>query len=116
LASLAFFYCDFRDTQKQDRRGLVTSFPLQLGAQSDSYSNILSNVYSSHRRGLQHASNVELEQCLTDMLKLPDQAPIYVVVDGLDECPKSHGLPSPRTNVLNFVKELVGLHLPNLYI
>ena len=116
LASLALFYCDFRDDQKQDRRGLISSILVQLCAQSESYSNILSGFYSTHGRGSHHASDGELEKCLEDMLKLPGQPPIYIVVDGLDECPKSSGMPSPRENVLMLVEKLVGLALPNLRI
>src|ERR1700679_4227459 len=74
LASLAFFYCDFRDDEKKDRRGLLSSLLVQLGEQSDAYSNILSKFYEVHRRGSQqsHASDSELTDCLKDMLKLPD--------------------------------------------
>ena len=62
LASLAFFYCDFRDDQKKDRRGLLSSLLVQLGEQSDTYSAILSKFYEAHRRGSQqsHASDSEL--------------------------------------------------------
>ena len=42
LASLAFFYCDFRDDEKKDRHGLLSSLLVQLGEQSDAYSTILS--------------------------------------------------------------------------
>jgi hypothetical protein len=116
LASLAFFYCDFRDNQKQDSRGLISSLLLQLCAQSDPYSNILSNFYSSHGRGSHHASDDQLKSCLKEILKLPEQPPIYIIVDGVDECPKSFGMPSPRKTVLTLMEELVGLGLPSLRI
>ena len=51
-----------------------------------------------------------------DMLKLPGQAPVYLIVDALDECPNTSSLPSPRENVLKFVEELIDLRLPNLRI
>ena len=52
LASPAFFYCDFRDDQKKDLRGLLTSLLVQLGDQSNAYSNnILSDFYVAHCRG-----------------------------------------------------------------
>src|SRR5229473_2847343 len=65
LASLAFFYCDFRDDQKKDRRGLLSSLLVQLGEQSDNYSAILSKFYEAHRRGSQqsYASDSELADC-----------------------------------------------------
>ena len=51
-----------------------------------------------------------------DVLKCPGQAPIYIIVDALDECSHSSGAPSPRERVLMLVEELVGLRLPNLHI
>ena len=116
LASLAFFYCDFREDQKKDRRGLLSSLVVQLCEQSDAYAIILSNFYTAHGRGSQHASNGELMGCLKDMLKLQGQATVYTIVDALDECPITTGLPSPRDKVLGLVKELVNLQIPNLRI
>jgi len=37
-------------------------------------------------------------------------------MDALGECPDTTGIPSPRERVLQLVKELVELHLPNLHI
>jgi hypothetical protein len=55
-------------------------------------------------------------ECLNEMLSLPSQSPIYLIVDALDECPNNFGLPTPREEVLDFVKGLVGLRLPNLHL
>jgi hypothetical protein len=115
LASLAFFYFD-RDDNKKDLRSLLSSLIFQLYDQSDSYFNILSAFYSAHRCGSQYPSDTALAQCLKDMLSLPGQAPIYVILDGIDECPKSSNCFPTREDVLTFVEELVGLHLPNLHI
>jgi hypothetical protein len=116
LASLAFFYCDFRDDQKKDFRGLLSSLLVQLGGQSDAYSTVLSDFYVTHVRGLQHASDGELVGCLKDMLSLPGQATVHIVIDALDECPVTTGLVFTRKKVLEFVEELVDLQLPNLRI
>jgi hypothetical protein len=116
LASLAFFYCDFREGQKKDVHGLLSSLLVQLGGQSDIYSATLSNFYAAHGRGSQHPSDDELLECLKDMLKCPRQATAYIVIDGLDECPSTTGMPSPRENVFGLLEELVGLHIPNLRI
>ena len=116
LASLAFFYCDFRDDQKKGRRGLLTSLLVQLCEQSDAYSAILSDFYVAHRRGSQHASDGELLACLKDMLKVPEQATVYIIIDALDECPITTGLPTPRGKVLKVVEELVNLRIANLRI
>ena len=53
-------------------------------------------------------------RCLKDMLATMGQAPIYLIVDALDECPNDSGIPSSREKVLKLVKELIGLHHPNL--
>ena len=116
LASLAFFYCDFRDDQKKGRRELLSSLLVQLCEQSDAYSAILSDFYEAHRRGSQYASDSELKACLKDMLKVPEQATVYIVIDALDECPITTGLPTPRGKVLKVVEELVNLQIPNLRI
>jgi hypothetical protein len=56
-------------------------------------------------------------ECLKEMLSLEAQPPIYIILDALDECPVTSTVPPPpREEVLEFVDELVGLHLPNLHI
>jgi len=56
-------------------------------------------------------------ECLKEMLILLDaQGPTYIILDALDECPKTSTIPPPREEVLEFVDELVGLQLPNLHI
>jgi hypothetical protein len=116
LASLAFFYCDFREDRKKDWRGLLSSLLVQLCEQSDAYSAILSDFYVAHGFGSQHPSDSELVGCLKDMLELPGQATVHITIDALDECPITTGLPSPREKVLELVEELVNSHIPNLRI
>ena len=115
LASLAFYYFDFRDVKKKDRRGLLSSLIFQLCDQSDTYCDILSGVYLTHRDGSQNPSDGALTQCIKDLLDCPAQAPVYLILDALDECPNSSGTPSPREKVLQLVEDLV-LQLPNLRI
>jgi hypothetical protein len=50
------------------------------------------------------------------MLTLPDQHPVYIIIDALDECPDTSGMPSPREQVLDLLKELVELSSPNLHL
>ena len=50
------------------------------------------------------------------MLSQPGQGPTYIIVDALDECPNSSGTPSARGKVLELIKELVGLELPNVHL
>jgi len=47
---------------------------------------------------------------------LPDQYPIYLIIDALDESPDTSGIPSSRDLVLQLVKALVQLRLTHLRI
>jgi hypothetical protein len=115
-ALLAFFYCDFRNEKKKERRDILSSFIWQLCDQSDSYYDLLSNFHSTHGRGSQQPSDIELTRCLKNVINCPKQVPIYIVVDALDESPNSSGLLSPREDVLELVKELITLGHPELRI
>jgi hypothetical protein len=115
LATMAYYYFDFRDNKKQDRYGLLSSLILQLSSESDSFYNILSKLYSSSNRA-RRPTVIALKKCIKDMLSLPGQGPIYIVVDALDECPNSSGTPSARREVMEVIKELVDLKLPNVYL
>jgi len=116
LASLAFFYCDFRDDQKKGLRGLVSSLLIQLCGHSDAYYGVLSDFYSAHDSGEQQASNRELIQCLKEMLGLPEQSTVFIIIDALDECPRTSKIPSPRDEILDLVEELVTSRISNLRI
>lgn len=115
LASLAFFYCDFREAQK-DLRGLLSSFLVQLSHQSDSYCDVLSKFYSEHANGSRYPGDDALAGCLNDLLKHRGHAPVYLVMDALDEWSNTSSIPSPRFDVLNLTKELVESKIPNLRI
>ena len=110
------FYYDFREDEKKDLRGLLSSILFQLCDQSDSYHNILASFYSTHRGGAQSPGDDELVRCLKDVLSLPGQAPVYLIVDPLDECPNTSALSSPRLETLTLLVNLVDSQLPNLRI
>jgi hypothetical protein len=115
-AIMAYFYCDFRDEDKQNCRNIVLSIISQLCAQSNPCYDTLSRLYLAHDKGAQKPSDETLTKCLTEMLSLSVQGPTYLILDALDECPNNSGLPTPREEVLDLVENLVGLHLPNLHI
>jgi len=116
LASLGFFYHDFRDNEKRGRRGLLSSALVQLCHQSDAYCDILTKFYMEHGKGSQHPSDNALVRCLMNVLKHPGQAPVYLIIDALDECPNTSSLLSPREKVLKLVEDLVESRLPNLRV
>ena len=113
---MAYFYFDFRDANKRSLRDLVTSFLTQLSAWSGPCCDILSKLYSDHEKGKNQPSDSLLANCLKKMAILPNQRPIYLIVDALDESPDTSGISSPREMVLQLLKELVDFSLPNLHI
>ena len=115
-AVIAYFYFDFKDLKKQTCRDLLLSLVSQLSTCSSPCCAILHRIYEAHDKGTRQPSDDTLKECLKQMLTLPGQCPIFIVLDALDECPVSSGLPPPRTEVLQFVVELVELRLPRLYI
>jgi hypothetical protein len=61
-------------------------------------------------------SDDELARCLKDLLELSGQAPIYLIVDALDECPDTSDISSPREKVLMLLEDLIDSKFPNLHI
>ena len=115
-ATVAYYYFDFRDVDKKHRRGLLSSLLLQLSSRSTPCFNILSRLYSSHNDGKEQPNERALVQCLKDMLASPSlsRLPTYIILDAVDECPNTSGIPTPREQVLELVKDLIDLGLPNL--
>ena len=116
LASMAYFYFDFRDLDKQHIRNLLPSLLIQLSAPSGACRDVLSRLYLAHDNGEKQPGVGAMTQCLREMLTICDQRPIYIILDALDECPNLSGIPSPREQVLMLVKDLVNLRLPHLHI
>ncbi len=110
------FYFDFRDNAKKDVRGLLSSILTQLGARSDLYNDLLSELYSTYDSGLHQPDEAALTECLMKMLKLPGHPAIYIIIDALDECPTTLGMVSARERVLYLVEDVMALQLPNLRI
>ena len=115
-ATIAYFYFDFKDTNKQDLRNALPSLLTQFSARSDNYCDILCHVHKAHNNGAYKPSIKTMITCLKEMLALPGQGPIYIILDALDECPNTSGIPSPREEVLDFLKDLVGAQLLDLRI
>ena len=113
---MAYFYFDFRDANKQGPHDLITSLLTQLSTSSGPRCDILSDLYLVHNNGKNQPSDTRLAECLKEMVTVPDQGPIYLIVDALDESPNSSGIPSAREKVLQLLKDLVDLSLPNLHI
>src|SRR6266576_3798195 len=116
LATLAYYYFDFRDVKKQDLYGLLSSLLSQLSAESDSYYEVLSKLYVDNAGGTRKPTRSALSECLKDMLNLPGQGKIFLVIDAIDECPNFSGTPSAREEVLELIEELVEFELSNVHL
>ena len=114
-ASMCYFYFDFRDIRKQHWHDLVRSLLTQLSNRSGPCCDSLSRLYEEHEVGAQQPSDRSLEQNLKEMITL-HEPPIYLMIDALDECSNTSGIPSSRERVLFLLKHLVELRLPNLHI
>ena len=115
-ASMAYFYFDFRDINKQHWHDLLPSLLTQLSSRSDLRCDILSRLYADHDNGAEQPNDDTLTRCLKDMFTLKDQHPTFLIIDALDECTNISGIPTARKRVLQLVKELVNFHIPNLHI
>ena len=117
LATMAYYYFDFWEDRKQDCYGLLSSLISQLFAESVSCYDILSRLYNDRGRGKPTIST--LKKCMTDMLSLPGQGPVYIIIDAVDECPNFPeilGQSTARGEVLELVEELVHLKLSNVHL
>jgi len=115
-ALIAYYYFDFKDVDKRDLRGLLASTLLQLVGDSDLCWHALHQLYKACRDGSEQPSDAAHTQCLGSMINLPEQLPIYLIFDALDECPNNSGTPSAREKVLNFVRDLFRSNHPNLFV
>jgi hypothetical protein len=116
LALMAYFYCDFRDSKKQVAAGLLSSLIAQLAAKSDGCYDILSALYSDCDAGSRQPGDHALLDCLEKMLKSEGLPTIYIIIDGLDECPHVSGVVPPRERVLQVLENLVNLNHEKLRI
>jgi hypothetical protein len=116
LASVVYYYFDFKDTGKQDRRGLLSSLLTQLCTRSHRGYDILLKLYEAHENGSRQPSEVDLIRSLKDVLVLPGHGKVYIIVDAADESPNKPGIPSPRERVLQLMEQLVNLRHPDIRI
>ena len=115
-ALIAYYYFDFKDVSKRDLRGLLGSILLQLVGDSDSCRHALHQLFMICRDGSEQPSEAALTQCLETMIDLPQQIPIYLIFDALDECPNDSGTPSAREKVLDFIQGLFRSSHPNVFV
>ena len=113
---IGYYYFDYKDSSKRDIRGMLGSLLFQLACGSDGCWDVLYRLYSTCNNGSEQPCNGSLAKCLEEMLELPEQLPVFVILDALDECSSTTETPSAREKVLDFVEKLVGSGHSNLFI
>ncbi|KAH9025556.1 hypothetical protein EDB84DRAFT_369073 [Lactarius hengduanensis] len=113
-ATLAYYYFDFRDKEKQNVRNFITSVLVQLSESSNACREIIHRLYSAHGNGTRQPSNGALTDCLKEMLTVAAEHRVFIIIDSLDECPDTSEIPTPREAILDVVKDLSHPHHPNL--
>ena len=108
---MAYFYFNSKDLNRQTCHDLLRSLVYQLSNRSSRCGDLLHNIYKTHENGARQPSDDTLKESLKEMLRLPGQGPIFIILDALDECLEHPGIPSPRNEVLQLVKEFVDLDL-----
>jgi hypothetical protein len=114
-ATLAYYYFDFRDKERQNIRNFITSILLQLSESSNRCCDIISDLYFSHMNGTRRPSNSALMSCLKEIITAAE-LPVFIIIDALDECSDTPGIPTPPEAILDVVKDLAHLRNPNLHI
>lgn len=114
---IAYYYFDAKDPAKCDLRGLLASLLTQLGDSSGLYLGVISQLYIRHSNGSEQPCEGVLGRLLKSLLEVQPQTSIYIIVDGVDNCPNTNtGAKSARKKVVEFLEGLVRSRLSNLYI
>lgn len=82
--SLAFFFFDFNDNEKQSPRSMLKSLLSQFLRRFTSVPEMVQSLYAACGNGRREASQEQLLQALRDTIEMIP-AP-FVVLDALDEC------------------------------
>jgi hypothetical protein len=117
-AYIGFFFFDFKDIWKQDARALLSSLIVQLSNQSNSSRvyDVLNRFHLTHNYGTQQPSVDTLTLYLEEIVIAAGKVPIYIILDGLDECPNTNGIQSSRDQVIALVERLVKFNRENLHL
>ena len=116
---ILFYYFDSKDAAKGDLRGLLASLLMQLGDSSGPFLDVVFQLYIKHGHGSEQPCEGALARLLKSLLER-SQSSIYIIIDGVDNCPNSPntntGTKSARKKVLEFLEGIVRSRYSNLYI
>ncbi|KAL9084383.1 MAG: hypothetical protein Q9165_008097 [Trypethelium subeluteriae] len=108
--ALAYFYFDFRNPAKQEKTNLLKSLVSQVCGRRPDFIQPLQDLKSFFDVKLQPSD----EKLLTTLQSALDGfSSAYLVIDALDECPKTK---DQRRKVLDLITTIHCWNLPNLHI
>lgn len=84
VRGLAYFYFDFKDSDKQVLDRFLRSIVAQLSRQLSSFPTVLQDFYRQYEAQNEHLPDTELTKVLTSILSQFQSSTI--VIDALDEC------------------------------
>lgn len=81
---LAFFYCDYRDTESHTAANIIASLIKQLCSSLPNLPHSLSRLYMESDNGQNMPKVEELREVLNDTCR--NSQDVYIIIDALDEC------------------------------
>jgi ankyrin repeat domain-containing protein 50 len=110
----AYFYFDFRDTQKQDVATLLRSLLRQLCAGEEELPEEVHGLYTRYRDAGHHPPVGELTIALFSIIDGLKKE-VYLIMDALDEYPET-SKESQRQELLDLIKQIVEHESETLHV
>lgn len=96
--AVAYFYFDFRVSEKQHYDNLIRSLLTQFSAQSPALPRVLDALYVRHHYGSCQPNTEQLVSTLIDVLDAFESS--FIILDALDEC-------RDRDDLMAFIKRML---------
>lgn len=118
---VAYFYCNYDDIETLPPSAILATILKQLVATRSSVPRALTAAFTLHQsKGSPSTKHPlkEIEAYLSDVLNSPELETVYILLDGLDECPltpKRHARHwDPRPEILRVLVGLISQSTPSL--
>ncbi|KAI9772207.1 MAG: hypothetical protein M1839_002525 [Geoglossum umbratile] len=111
---LAYFYFDFRDTEKQDVAVLLRSLIRQLCAGESDFPQVVETIYNRYKTPGHEPTVEELTSTLFSIID-GLRKEIYIIMDALDEYP-ANAAKSNRQELLDQIKRMIEHKSERLHI
>ncbi|CAG8950619.1 hypothetical protein HYFRA_00002828, partial [Hymenoscyphus fraxineus] len=107
--AVAYFYCDYRDPEKQTPMNIIGSLAAQLARQAEEAFTLLQKLYKTCHPEDRAFFLPDISQLITTMLEMSSHfEEVSIIVDGLDECGTN------TITVIELLNKLVSNHQSNV--